>query len=227
MIARTHRSMAFLHSLVGHTGDECVLWPFKAVTNGYGALKIGGRAGYTVQAHRQICIMVRGNPVGDRTDAAHTCGVRLCCNPNHIRWATRAENMADKLRHGTHARAERSPVAKQTNQQAIFIACDPRPYSEIAAEYGCSIQSVCGIKKGRQFSSATGIDGSTRHAHKRRFTDEQITAIAYDKRPLAEIARTYKCSEVYVSNIRRGRYFSEITGVARMSPKWKKRIRRA
>jgi len=55
------------------------------------------------------------------TDAAHSCGERMCINPRHLRWATRKENEADKVAHGRDIRGERSGTARLTRQQVDDI----------------------------------------------------------------------------------------------------------
>ncbi len=50
----------------------------------------------------------------DGMECAHSCGVRACVNPRHLRWDTHAGNCADKLQHGTEIIGERNPLAKLT-----------------------------------------------------------------------------------------------------------------
>ncbi|WP_420820099.1 HNH endonuclease [Rhizobium freirei] len=52
-------------------------------------------------AHRVVCEKAHGVPSFPDAQAAHRCGNNSCVNPNHVRWATQAENEEDKRAHGT------------------------------------------------------------------------------------------------------------------------------
>jgi hypothetical protein len=108
------------NTAVVYAGDDCLKWPFAQNGNGYGQI---WRSGRNVQAHRLICELVNGSPPDPSMDAAHTCGRGHlgCVNPKHLKWATRAENMADKLLHGTHNRGERHSMAKLTESDVRQI----------------------------------------------------------------------------------------------------------
>lgn len=79
--------LQWLHDHVDHEGDDCLLWPFTKNARGYGTVTYA--RGYTAAA--AMCELAHGNrPEGKQS--AHSCGVRLCVNPRHLRWATRSEN---------------------------------------------------------------------------------------------------------------------------------------
>lgn len=48
---------------------------------------------------RHMCKLKNGDPPTPDHEAAHSCGngKHGCINPNHLRWATDAENMADTV----------------------------------------------------------------------------------------------------------------------------------
>lgn len=86
------------------TEDGCLPWPFAVrASSGYGAhnLPTGTRRKINIDAHVQACTMTHGPRPGPEYEAAHSCGNKLCCNGEHLRWATKAENMADAKAHGT------------------------------------------------------------------------------------------------------------------------------
>lgn len=91
--------------------DTCLIWPFSRNKAGYGDMCYEGR---TRLAHRVMCLIAHGNPPLEGMDAAHSCGngTKGCINPKHLRWDTRKGNFADKLKHGTDNRGEKSPVSK-------------------------------------------------------------------------------------------------------------------
>jgi len=140
MTARNGDCMAFINMATRHQGDACLLWPY-ATARGYGKAWAGDRL---VNVHNHICRTVHGAPPTPRHQAAHTCGVRLCVSPHHLRWATQAENEADKLLHGRHTRGERNGFAKLTRAAVSAIRAQPeKRLIDWAAEYGVSKQTIC------------------------------------------------------------------------------------
>ena len=74
--------------------------------------------------------------------------------PENLCWGTRAENMADKLRDGTHNRGERHPQAKLT--EAIVRECRRRnatgeSISVMAREYRVSVSTMRFAVRGIQW----------------------------------------------------------------------------
>lgn len=49
------------------------------------------------------------------------CSVDGCVNPRHLRWDSRAGNLADRLTHGTDHRGEKAPWAKLTDSDILEI----------------------------------------------------------------------------------------------------------
>lgn len=105
----------FVQRALATDTDECILWPYAKVTNGYGITTINGKS---VTTHRYVCEQRHGP---SSLFALHRCGVPACINPNHIRWGTPKENTQDCKDHGTLAVGERSGPArlKETQVRAI------------------------------------------------------------------------------------------------------------
>lgn len=97
--------LGWLRRHVAHEGADCLIWPFVRDTSGYGGVHYLGRDD---RAHRVMCALAHGAPPNPKYEAAHSCGRGHdgCVNPKHLRWATRAENAADKIQHGTQQRGE-------------------------------------------------------------------------------------------------------------------------
>lgn len=130
--------------------DECMPWPF-CTQFGYGVLRNEGR---TLNAHRMVLMLATGED-GAGLDAAHAPGIchnRLCCNPRHLRWATRAENVADTLIDDTHHRGERNHTAKLSESDVLAIRVDDRPDKAIAADYGVNPTTVGHVKARRTWA---------------------------------------------------------------------------
>ena len=144
---------AFLKHAAAYDGDDCLFWPFP--DTGYGGTNLNGTR---MAPSRAVCVLRHGPPPFPKADAAHSCanGHKRCVNPNHLRWATRLENVRDMEAHGTKPLGDGTSGAKLTNEQALAVFNDPRGYREIAAEYGITRSAVGHIKTGAHWSWLTG-----------------------------------------------------------------------
>src|SRR5690606_21072092 len=76
----------------------------KPVDNGKGYLQVGlylGGKVYKQLIHRLVCEAFHGEPPTPEHEVAHWDGDRSNNAVGNLRWATPAENMSDKKRHGT------------------------------------------------------------------------------------------------------------------------------
>lgn len=151
-VERSHRGepQCFYESVVlGYEGAECLIWPFGRFSNGYG--KMGGRI-----VSRLVCEDEYGAPPTAEHEAAHSCGKGHlgCVTRAHLSWKTKAENMADKLSHGTHSRGERHGKSKLTESQAreILSLKGKVSQSSLAARFGVAAQTVGKIHSGQNWS---------------------------------------------------------------------------
>lgn len=62
--------------------------------------------------HRAVAFAFIGPPPSDRHEIAHNDGNPLNNRVENLRWTTRSDNFADKVRHGTHNRGDRHPNVK-------------------------------------------------------------------------------------------------------------------
>lgn len=127
--------------------DECILWPFATTDRGY---PHGSVAGRSRRIHKWVCEQAHG-PQPSGKEAAHSCHVRACINPRHLRWATHGENLMDRVENGTSNRGERHPLAKLTASDVRNIRrmrTDGCLYREIAEAFGISPYHVGNILRG-------------------------------------------------------------------------------
>lgn len=145
------KSQAFLERAIAYEGDECLLWPYGRHSQGYGLVVKGGKQ---YRVHTLVCEARHGPSPSSVHEVAHGCGNGHlgCVTPRHLRWATRAENVDDKVRHGRASRG-------LTKEQALAIyarAVGGERYADIAASFGVHWRTVAGIKRGETWGWVTG-----------------------------------------------------------------------
>lgn len=144
------KRLEWLKSHAAHASDECLLWPFSRIWNGYGNFQINGRVRY---AHRAMCELVHGAPPVGYV-AAHSCGRGQdgCVNPRHISWKSPADNQLDRRAHGTDKRKKKWFRTRSTvtpEQRAEIIALKGKKNQrEIGKMFGISYQHVSLIQRG-------------------------------------------------------------------------------
>lgn len=128
-----------------HEGEDCLLWPFARNLKGYA--KIGD-----IGAYRVMCELTNGPAPSPEHEAAHNCGhgTDACVHPKHLRWATRQENSADRIEHGTFPIGEGWYNAKLSASDVAQIR-DLRgkmKQADIADMFGTSQSHVGRIQRG-------------------------------------------------------------------------------
>lgn len=114
------------------------------------------------RVNRLVCEAFHGKPPTDKHHAAHNDGVASNNNRENLRWATLAENEADKRKHGTipagddhwsrrnpdkTTKGSASGMAKLIEENIRSIRLDNRYPHVIAAEYGVSDATIRSIKQ--------------------------------------------------------------------------------
>lgn len=145
-------ALSYLRSVVlQYSGDDCLPWPY--TRNGHGAATISLDGRNTIVA-RFVCEARHGKAPSKKHEAAHCCGQghNGCVAPSHLRWATRAENEADKLIHGTHNRGERHGCAKLTTEQVLKIREMPGSIRAVGKIFGVSYSTIADIRRMKKWS---------------------------------------------------------------------------
>jgi uncharacterized protein (DUF433 family) len=138
--------------------DDCLIWPFgRNVVSGYPSYVMVNRL-YD-SGHRHMCRLVHGDPP-DGMDASHSCGAGQsgCVNPQHLRWATRSENMRDTLTHGTSNRGNAQGYGKLSPDDVHVIyqrLAGGDKQDDIAADYQITQSMVAQIKSGNRWGWLT------------------------------------------------------------------------
>lgn len=149
--------------------DEC--WPWKASlkTGGYGQLRIGGRNGRCGTAHRiAYTLNVGAIPAG--LHVLHSCDVRHCCNPRHLRLGTNADNMRDMADRGRSRAAGRGRVLTMQDAREIRAFVGPKPrrgvIAAVARQYGAeptSVRKILRCETYREALPSTGLASADVH----------------------------------------------------------------
>lgn len=137
---------------VAHDGADCLIWPFALHPDGR-AHMAGGKPA------RMMCELAHGPAPSPRHQAAHSCGRGndACVHPRHLRWASPAENAADKEAHGTMLRGVAHYAAKLTPDQVRTIRRlnGSQTQREIAETLGVHFTCVNKVLTGRSWRHVT------------------------------------------------------------------------
>lgn len=102
---------------------------------GYKIVSVRNRDGVakSVKVHRLVCAAFHGAPTPSRPEVAHRDGSRDNNRPENLRWASRKENVADQLSHGTFQSPTHWGLAPSTRRVFQEMKDDGFSGAEIAA----------------------------------------------------------------------------------------------
>jgi hypothetical protein len=156
LVGRAKPTLRWLEEHVNHDGDGCLIWPFATLPSGYGKVHFRGGQG---NACRAMCILAHGEPPTPEHETAHSCGrgANGCVHPGHVRWATRAENMLDRVEHGSGNRGETHYRAKlsEDDVRRIRSLATVKTQAEISAMFGIDPSHVSGIVNRKRWAWLT------------------------------------------------------------------------
>jgi hypothetical protein len=129
---------------IDKSGD-CWLWLGGVNGDGYGY--------YKKQRVNRIALEAKlGKPL--KGLALHSCGNRLCCNPEHLREGTHKENMSDMTKDGTHdgrnRRGEKHPLSKLTDKDRVFIRESNLRGCELVSKFNVSPATISMLRTGKR-----------------------------------------------------------------------------
>jgi len=125
--------------------------------NGYQGVSLSNLCEGTRPKRFYVHFLVLDAFVGPRPDehqAAHGDGNRLNNRLSNLRWATVSENIADKLKHGTHQLGEQNPVAVLNEADVISIRQNYRYGlgSTLAQQYGVDPGTIYAVVKRKNWA---------------------------------------------------------------------------
>lgn len=105
-------------------------------------------------AHEMALSFTRGEKRIDTLDTCHSCDHPLCCNPNHLRFDTRASNVQEMHDRGRAARG-----GKLTDEQIVLIrerrAAGARQ-KDLAEQFGVTDGLISMIVRGLRWPNVEG-----------------------------------------------------------------------
>lgn len=141
--------------------DECWEWT-RARNKDYGMISVGG--GKLRGAHIVAWELANNQPLPDGQQVRHTCDNPPCVNPAHLLVGTHADNTADRIERGRHARIEpgyRHRTATEITQ-IRSLASDGVSLAEIARRFNCSHASITRIARGDAFPTGQRRSGAAK-----------------------------------------------------------------
>jgi hypothetical protein len=106
-----------------------------------------------VGAHELALTFTTGEKRAEGFDTCHACNNPICCNPNHLRFDTRASNVADMLT------ARRDRPGRFTDEQIITMRtryANGARQVDLATQYGVTNGLVSQIVRGIRYARVGG-----------------------------------------------------------------------
>ena len=152
--------------------NGCWIWTGQTTIAGYGQFT---RNRKTIYAHRAMYESEVG-PIPEGLVIDHLCRTPSCVNPAHLEPVTNAENV------------RRGNRRKFSDEQILAIKADPRPYPEVAADYGTSAGYVGMVKRGQRWgdlvaaTTTRAASSRTECPHGHPYSDENTYITSHGHR---------------------------------------------
>lgn len=119
----------------------CWLWELSIGNHGYGNARWGGK---TQTAHRLSYRAFVGE-IPDDAFVLHSCDVKSCVNPDHLKLGTHAENMDDMARRCRHSRRRKLTIEQVDELKRLGGSV---PQRVLARRFGVTQRAVWSILHG-------------------------------------------------------------------------------
>ncbi len=126
---------------------DCWLWT-AARQNGYGVFNLPNGA---TLAHRHAWRLVIG-PIPRGKMLLHSCDIRACVNPAHLRLGTAQENADDKVARSRQPLGERCWNARLSEKDVRYIKRSTKPSAALARHFGVVPSTITQIRTGRNWN---------------------------------------------------------------------------
>ena len=130
-------------------------YPMPSYAGELAALYDGGKAR---KAHRVVCEAAHGTPEVASMDCCHArsdvCHGKACCNPAHLRWCTRYENIQDQIADGSLSptpkqHGEANKASKLTDDAVREIRASKERGVDLAKRFGVTQQTISNVRNRR------------------------------------------------------------------------------
>lgn len=169
-----------------YEADETgVIWrngkPLAQRSNGHGYLRITASCNGALRhpyVHQLVALAFHGEPPAGH-QCAHINGKRDDNRADNLRWATKAENEADKVTHGTRLRGSDMKHAVLTEDMVIYARRYVRrggQIKDLADLWGINAATVGDAVRGDRWAHLSEPP-VPRYTTRRKFTDDQIREI--------------------------------------------------
>lgn len=134
----------FLLKLIASNPDGCVTWPF-ATSRGYAYMQWRGRY---QSVSRLVLALTKGEPPDPSMEAAHKCGKgrQGCVSPHCLYWATKQQNIDDRILHRSGFDGDRFKSAKLTSAIVKAVRSSNGKGKDTAQQFGISCAQVSRIR---------------------------------------------------------------------------------
>lgn len=191
----------------------CTLWTGTIHKLGYGRVSVGN--GKYKPAHRWLWEQING-PVPSGMFVLHSCDVRHCVNPLHLRIGTTQENSNDMKERGRSLAGERHHNAKLTAKdvkEILQLIAKRVPRAEIAKRYNVIETNVSYIASGKAWKHIPRPNLTNKRVGSEKLLRHQVMQIR-DSLAMgttgAELARRYGVSDGAISMIKLGKTFKNV-----------------
>lgn len=95
-IAPKGEPLRFLKECISNRNqDKCWIWPFGKDSNGYPSIRIEGKLSRVTYQALELTGNIRPNSPNNY--CLHSCDIRSCFNPSHLRWGSPKNNIDDMI----------------------------------------------------------------------------------------------------------------------------------
>lgn len=122
--------------------NGCRLWTGAIKSNGYGHVNINGK---TVMVHRLSWSLTNRRKIPKGKRVLHSCDVRSCIEPKHLRIGTSAQNSQEMVARGRY-RGPRRLTNAQISEILTLCSNGELTQREIARQFGVHEATVSDIK---------------------------------------------------------------------------------
>lgn len=146
--SRVNKDGPFIERL----NSQCWLWTAGKFSSGYGTVRVHGK---NKRTHHAAYFYTYG--VWPTLSLLHQCDIRTCCNPEHLKEGTNAENSAEMVARNRQAQGEKAGNVKLTTDQVMEIRQHYVRYSRenglpsLAQKYAVSPSTIGRIVQGESW----------------------------------------------------------------------------